>query len=195
MAEGLLEHATDAVSALHFTDVSQYHFLHDLPGDLSAEEQDYVARGHAWQAAEGGYMHEQGTKPQTIAAALGDSPAGLAAWIGEKLRSWTDSDGDLRNVFDSAELVTWIASYWHTRSIGTSFTPYAVASPKPSRRVEVPTVFTIFPKDLVNAPRSFAERFFDVREFRALERGGHFAAWEQPRDYADGVRAALSFAR
>ncbi|MGN6426496.1 MAG: epoxide hydrolase family protein [Leifsonia sp.] len=194
VAEGLLEAHGDAVSALHFTDISQYHFLHGLPSDLTQEEQRYVERGHAWQAAEGGYMHEQGTKPATIAAALGDSPAGLAAWIGEKLRSWTDCDGDPFTVFTPDEAVTWIAAYWHTASIGTSFTPYAVASPKPTGRVERPTVFTVFPRDLVNAPRSFADRFFDVRDFRTLERGGPFAAWEQPSDYVGGVRSALAYA-
>ncbi len=192
VAEGLLEAHPGTVSALHFTDISQYHFLHGLPTDLTEEEQRYVEHGRAWQAAEGGYMHEQGTKPATIATALGDSPAGLAAWIGEKLRSWTDCDGDLGTVFSRDEAVRWIEAYWHTGSIGTSFTPYAVASPKPEGRVEVPTVFTVFPRDLVNAPRSFAERIFDVREFRTLDRGGHFAAWEQPHDYAEGVRAALA---
>ena len=191
VTEGLLERSGGSVRALHFTDVSQYHFLHDLPEDLTDEERAYVEGGRAWQAAEGGYMHEQGTKPATIATALGDSPAGLLAWIGEKLRSWTDCDGDLSAVFDRDELVTWIAAYWHTRSIGTSFTPYAVPSPKQPGRVDVPTVFTVFPKDLVNAPRSFAERFFDVREFRTFEHGGHFAAWERPDDYAWGVRAAI----
>jgi pimeloyl-ACP methyl ester carboxylesterase len=195
VAEGLLEAHPGAAAALHFTDVSQYHFLHGLPDDLTPEEQEYVERGKAWQAAEGGYMHEQGTKPATIAAALGDSPAGLAAWIGEKLRSWTDCDGDVTTVFDLDEAVTWIAAYWHTASIGTSFTPYAVASPKPAGCVELPTVFTVFPKDLVNAPRSFADRFFDVREFRTLERGGHFAAWEQPQDYAAGVVSAIASVR
>ncbi len=194
VAEGLLEAHSSSVSALHFTDISQYHFLHGLPSDLTAEERRYVEHGRAWQAAEGGYMHEQGTKPATIAAALGDSPAGLAAWIGEKLRSWTDCDGDLGTVFSPDDAVTWIAAYWHTGSIGTSFTPYAVPSPKPAGRVAIPTVFTVFPKDLVNAPRSFAGRFFDVREFRMLEHGGHFAAWEQPRDYAEGVRSALTYA-
>ena len=114
------------------------------------------------------------------------------AWIGEKLRSFTDCDGDLGTVFTPDEAVRWIEAYWHSGSIGTSFTPYAVASPKPEGRVEVPTVFTVFPRDLVNAPRPFAERFFDVREFRTLDRGGHFAAWEQPHDYAEGVRAALA---
>jgi len=195
VAEGLLEAHPAAAAALHFTDISQYHFLHGLPDDLTPEEQQYVEHGRAWQAAEGGYMHEQGTKPATIAAALGDSPAGLAAWIGEKLRSWTDCDCEVSTVFDLDDAVTWIAAYWHTASIGTSFTPYAIPSPKPTGRVELPTVFTVFPKDLVNAPRSFANRFFDVREFRTLERGGHFAAWEQPHDYAAGVVSAASYAR
>jgi pimeloyl-ACP methyl ester carboxylesterase len=183
------------VTALHFTDVSQYHFLRGLPDGLSEEEAAYVRRGHAWQAAEGGYMHEQGTKPRTLAVALGDSPAGLLGWIGEKLDSWTDHDGDLTTVFADDELLTWISAYWFTGAIGTSITPYAVPSEKPAQRVEIPTVFTVFPADLVNAPRVFAERLFDVREWIEPPRGGHFAAWERPHDYAAGVHAAVRAAR
>lgn len=115
----------------------------------------------------------------------------MPAWILEKLRSWTDCDGDVESVFSRDDLLTWISAYWLSRSIGTSFTPYAAGGGKPWPRVATPTAFTIFPKDLVNAPRSFAERFFDVRHWRERERGGHFAAWERPRDYEDGVRVAL----
>lgn len=195
VAEALLAGSRAHVASLHFTDVSQYHFLHGLPGDPTEAEQAYVERGRAWQAAEGGYMHEQSTKPRTLAVGLGDSPAALLAWIGEKLRSWTDHGGDLSTVFSDDELLTWVSSYWFTGSIGTSVTPYAVPTPKPAGRVDVPTVFTVFPRDLVNAPRSFAERLFDVRGFRELPRGGHFAAWEQPEAYAAGVRDAVALAR
>jgi pimeloyl-ACP methyl ester carboxylesterase len=184
----------DQVSALHLTDVSQYHFLVDPPADLSPAEQAYVAYGHRWQAAEGGYMHEQSTKPSTLAAALGDSPAGLAAWLVEKLRGWTDSDGDVESVFRKDELLTWISAYWFTGTIGTSFTAYAEGGDKSWPRIEAPTAFTVFPKDLVNAPREFADRFFNVQRWTELPRGGHFAAWERPEDYVAGVRAALALA-
>lgn len=194
VAEALAASHPERVAGLHLTDVSQYHFLADLPSDLSPEEEAYVERGRRWQADEGGYMHEQSTKPQTLAAALGDSPAGLAAWIVEKLRSWTDCDGDVGSVFSRDELLTWVSAYWLSRCIGTSFTPYADGGGKPWPRVETPTAFTIFPRDLVNAPRRFAERRFNVQEWRELPRGGHFAAWEYPHDYVQGVRAACALA-
>jgi pimeloyl-ACP methyl ester carboxylesterase len=192
VAEALTATKPESVEALHLTDVSQYHFLADLPSDLSAEEQAYVENGRRWQAAEGGYMHEQSTKPQTLAVALADSPAGLAAWIVEKLRSWTDCDGDVESVFSFDELLTWVTAYWVSRTIGTSFTPYAAGGGKPWPRIATPTVFTIFPRDLVNAPRRFAERRFEVQGWREFGKGGHFAAWERPRDYEAGIREALA---
>ena len=137
-------------------------------------------------------MHEQSTRPNTLAVALGDSPAGLAAWIGEKLVRWTDGDGSLTDVFSLDEALTWVTAYWVSGCIGTSFTPYAAGGAKGWPRLEIPTVFTIFAHDLVNVPRHFAERFFDVVAWREYDRGGHFAAWERPEDYLWGVRTALA---
>lgn len=194
VAEALAAAHPDRVAALHLTDVSQYRFLVDPPQDLSDEERAYVERGHRWQAAEGGYMHEQSTKPHTLAVGLGDSPAGLAAWILEKLRSWTDCGGDVEAVFARDELLTWITAYWVGDAIGTSFTSYAEGGSKPAGRIDAPVAFTIFPKDLVNAPREFAARFFDVRSWTEETVGGHFAAWERPSEYAAGVRAAVGLA-
>ena len=191
VAEALAARHPGAVAALHLTDVSQYHFLVDLPTDLDEEERAYVAHGHRWQAAEGGYMHEQSTRPDTLAVGLGDSPAGLAAWIVEKLVLWSDCDGELDRVFTDDEALTWVSAYWLTGTIGTSFAPYAAGGAKHWPRVEAPTVFTIFAKDLVNAPRRFAERFFNVVEWREFDRGGHFAAWERAEDYLWGLRRAL----
>ncbi|MGK5678091.1 epoxide hydrolase family protein [Actinoplanes sp. URMC 104] len=194
VAEALAARHPERVAALHLTDVSQHHFLIDPPTDLSAAERAYVGRGRDWQAREGGYMHEQSTKPHTLAAALGDSPAGLAAWILEKLRGWTDCDGDVESVFTRDELLTWITAYWVTGAIGTSFTPYATAEPR-STRLTPPAVFTIYPYDLVNAPREFAERFFTVHTWREEPEGGHFAAWEQPARYAAAVHEAVQLAK
>jgi pimeloyl-ACP methyl ester carboxylesterase len=193
VAEALAARHPERVAALHLTDVSQYHFRTGLPADLSPTERAYVEHGRDWQAREGGYMHEQSTKPHTLAAALGDSPAGLAAWLVEKLRGWTDCDGDVETVFTRDELLTWVTAYWVTGTIGTSFTPYVAAGPKPARIVP-PAAFTIFPRDLVNAPREFAERFFDVRVWREESHGGHFAAWERPIRYAAGVHDAVRLA-
>ncbi len=194
VAEALALSRPQDVAALHLTDVSQYRSLVDPPTDLSEREEEYVRGGHHWQATEGGYMREQSTKPQTLAVGLGDSPAGLAAWILEKLRSWTDSGGDVETVFTRDELLTWITAYWVTGTIGTSFTPYADKTGRPTGTINTPTAFTIFPADLVNAPREFAERFFDVRYWEEFSAGGHFAAWEYPKDYARGVRAAVALA-
>ncbi|MDX3091984.1 epoxide hydrolase [Streptomyces sp. ME02-6978a] len=194
VAEALAAAHPDRVAALHLTDVSQYRFLVDTPRDLSATERAYVRHGHEWQAAEGGYMHEQSTKPHTLAVGLGDSPAGLAAWILEKLRAWTDCEGAVENVSTRDEVLTWITAYWVSGAIGTSFTPYAESGAKPAGRIEVPTAFTVFPKDLVNAPRAFAARFFDVRSWVEHSTGGHFAAWECPSEYAAGVRTAVGLA-
>lgn len=195
VAEALAAAHPERVAALHLTDVSQNRFLVDPPSDLSEVERAYVHHGHRWQAAEGGYMHEQATRPHTLAVALGDSPAGLAAWILEKLRSWTDCGGEVESVFTRDELLTWITAYWFSGAIGTSFSPYVESGPKPAGRIDAPAAFTVFAKDLVNAPREFAERFFDVRSWTEEPAGGHFAAWEQPSRYAAGVRTAVRLDR
>src|SRR5215218_8235761 len=182
VAEALAAGHPDRVAALHLTDVSQYRFLVNPPQDLSDAERAYVERGHHWQRTEGGYMHEQSTKPHTLAVGLGDSPAGLAAWILEKLRSWSDCGGDVETVFPRDDLLTWITLYWVTGTIGTSFGPYAHREPPKPGRVEAPTAVSLFPRDLLPAPRALAERIFDVRVWEEHGRGGHFAAWEQPGD-------------
>lgn len=194
VAEAIAARHGSAVSALHLTDLSQYHFLVDPPTDLDDEERAYVERGHAWQQASGGYMHEQSTRPATLAVGLGDSPAGLAAWILEKLTDWTDGDG-LRGAFTIDEAVTWISAYWFSGAIGTSFAPYASAAAKDWPRITIPTVVTVFPVDLVNAPRQFVERFFAVVDWLDFPEGGHFAAWERPDQYVQGVRRALDARR
>lgn len=194
VAEALAASRRDEVVALHLTDVSQIHYLVDPPDDLSDTEQAYARQGAHWQATEGGYMHEQSTKLQTIAAPLGDSPAGLAAWILEKLHGWTDCDDNVESIFSKDELLTWISSYWFENCIGTSFSPYAEGAVMSWAPIAAPTALTIFPKDLVNAPREFAERFFNVQSWREFDRGGHFAAFERPADYLLGVRTAIELA-
>jgi pimeloyl-ACP methyl ester carboxylesterase len=162
--------------------------------DLTDAEQAYLEAGRQWQMTEGSYAMQQATKPHTLAAALGDSPAGTAAWIVEKLRAWTDSHGDVESVFSRAELLTWVTAYWVTGTIGTSFSPYVERKP-PVDRVDVPTTVTIFPHDLVSAPREFAERFFNIQAWDEQPDGGHFAAWERPDAFVAGVRSAIDAAR
>jgi pimeloyl-ACP methyl ester carboxylesterase len=179
----------DAVAALHITDVPLFAAMNGDP--TTDEERAHRDRALRWRATEGAYLMEQGTKPHTLAVALGDSPAGLAAWIVEKLRSWSDCGGDVESVFPRDDLLTWITAYWVTGTIGTSFAPYVKQSPT-FERIDVPTVVTQFPGEIVQAPRSVAERLFDLREFTQGTAGGHFAAWEQPAEFTAGVRAALA---
>jgi len=194
VAERLAARAPHSVSALHLTDVPYTHLFSIGGSDLTPDEHAYLSAGQRWQMTEGAYALEQSTKPHTLAVALGDSPAGLLAWIVEKLRAWSDCSGDVESVFPREDLLTWVTAYWVTGTIGTSFSPYVEES-EPVTDVATPTVVSIFPRDLVPAPRSFAERFFDVRVWDEQPSGGHFSAWEQPDRFVAGLRAAVGIAK
>jgi pimeloyl-ACP methyl ester carboxylesterase len=191
VAESLAADRPDLVAALHLTNVPTAHYGPPTDG-MAAEEQEAMRAAQAWMSADAGYSHEQGTKPHTLAVGLGDSPAGLAAWIVEKLRAW--SDGDLATTFPRDDLLTWLSAYWFTGTIGTSFTPYVERRETVDAPIPVPTAFTWFPKEMLHAPRRFAERFFDVRVWEERDAGGHFAAWEQPESFVAGLRTAIALA-
>jgi len=197
VAEALMRAHTDAVQAAHLTDISEVHLEARLPDDLTAAERDYVRRWRAWTATEAAYGAQQATKPATLAAALTDSPVGLLAWIGEKLHSWTDHGGDISTVLAPDDILTWVSAYWFTGAIGSSFGPYASRMPPSNDRVpgDIPVVMSVFPGDLLNAPRDFVERLFSVHSFREHARGGHFAAWEQPEQYVADLEVALAARR
>lgn len=143
---------------------------------------------------ETGYQWIQGTKPQTLAFGLNDSPVGLAAWIVEKFQTWSDNQGDLDSYIGRDALLTNIMLYWITRSIGASFWPYYARRHGPwpipdEARVEVPMGYAEFPKEILTPPRSLAEPLFsDIRRWTRMERGGHFAALEQPELLAREIR-------
>ncbi|QXG76713.1 epoxide hydrolase [Modestobacter sp. L9-4] len=191
VATALAAQHPDRVAALHLTDVPTGTVLAGEPAALTDDERDLRRQVERWREAEGAYMHEQSTRPHTLAVALGDSPAGLAAWIVEKLRAWSDCGGDVESVFPREELLTWVTAYWVTGAIGTSFAPYARQAP-PLGRIDVPTVVNQFPHDLVQAPRSVAEGLFDLRVFEHGSAGGHFAAWECPDEFVGFVRTAVA---
>lgn len=142
---------------------------------------------------ETGYQWIQGTKPQTLAYGLTDSPAGLAAWIIEKFRSWSDCGGDPESVFTRDELLGNITFYWVTGAIGSSFWPYYARMhgpwPIPDRGVNVPMGYCQFPTEILKPPRSVAERMYtDIRRWSVMDEGGHFAAMEQPEALAREIR-------
>ena len=140
---------------------------------------------------ERGYFLEQSTKPQTIGYALDDSPAGMAAWIVEKFRSWSDVSGNVEQKFTKDELLTNIMIYWVTQSGASSARIYYEnqrAKP-PQGRVQVPTACAVFPKEISIAPRRWVEAQYNVTRWTEMPRGGHFAAMEEPNLLADDIRA------
>lgn len=176
---------------LHHSGTSPYVF--QPPADPSAAEQAFLAEAQAFQLQEGAYASLQSTKPQSIAIGFNDSPAGLAAWLVEKFRRWSDCDGNVEQRFTKDELLTNLTIYWATETIGSSMRLYYEAahtpSPNAGQRVEVPTAMAMLPKDLVHGPREWHEREYNVQRWTDLPRGGHFGEWEEPALIADDLRA------
>ena len=161
----------------------------------SPEERKYLDELAYWLKEETGYQWIQGTRPQTLSFGLTDSPAGLAAWIVEKFRAWSDCNGDVERVFTRDQLLANISLYWFTGAIGSSFFPYYFRMHRPwpipeGGTIAVPVGYSEFPREMLRAPRSLAERTYtDIRSWTVMPRGGHFAAMEQPAALVDDIRA------
>ena len=183
----------DVVLGFHLNTIP-FHHLFAKADNLSQEEQAYLAATGPWQFAEGAYAMIQGSKPQTLAYGLNDSPTGLAAWIVEKFRSWSDCDGDVEKRFTKDELLTTITLYWVTETINAANrlyyeTGHDFTSPQHTGKNAVPAAIARFPKDILPAPRAWAERWFNVQHWTAMPRGGHFAAMEEPELLVKDMRA------
>ncbi len=182
----------DRVVAVHRMDAGVPLFTGDV-AELTPEERAWIARGASWGQSEGAYAALHRTKPQTAAVGLTDSPAGLAAWIVEKLRAWSDSDGSIENSFTKDEILTNLTIYWLTQTIGSSMRMYsangAIAPAQLARRVEVPSGFALFPGDILTPPQAWLERTANVVRVSRPARGGHFAPFEEPHLYAEELRA------
>jgi pimeloyl-ACP methyl ester carboxylesterase len=147
-----------------------------------------------WLQDEGGYSHIQGTKPQTLSYGLNDSPAGLAAWIVEKYRSWSDCGGDVEKRFTKDELLTTITIYWLTQTINSSTRLYYESLNHPwemkeGERIGVPAAMAVFPGEMSRPPREWGERSYNVQRWTEMPSGGHFAALEEPETLAQDIRA------
>ena len=166
-----------------------------MVADPTPEEARYLEELALFLKEETGYQWIQGTRPQTLAYGLTDSPAGLAAWIAEKFRVWTDCDGDVESVLSKDRMLANIALYWFTGAIGSSFWPYYARMHGPwpipdGGTVDVPMGYAQFPKEILRPPQSLAARTFtDIRRWTVMPRGGHFAAMEQPQALAAEIRA------
>ena len=157
-----------------------------------ADEQRYLVELAHFLKEETGYQAIQGTRPQTLAFALADSPVGLAAWLVEKYRAWTDCDGDPRNALTLDEMLGNISLYWLTNCIGASFWPYyaRLHGRWPiDGKISVPTGYCQFPHEILRPPRVAAERVFNIQRWTEMPKGGHFAALEQPQALAGEIRA------
>jgi pimeloyl-ACP methyl ester carboxylesterase len=186
----------DAVAGIHLNMVLGYPPTDDPEAfaKLTPEELADLGELDHFFKHETGYQEIQGTKPQTLGYALNDSPAGLAAWIVEKFRTWSDCDGDVERRYTKDELLTNVMLYWVPQKATSSARLYcemkrAGKFPPQDFRVGVPTGCAIFPREIVRPPRAWAERLYDVRRWTRFGAGGHFAAMEEPEKLVEDVRA------
>lgn len=163
--------------------------------DPTPEEQRFLEAAGRWRREETGYQWIQGTRPQTLAYGLTDSPAGLAGWILEKFRAWSDCGGVPERAIPRNRMLADISLYWFTGAINASFWPYYASrhggiGVPPGEVIRVPTGYAEFPHEILKPPRSAAERVFtDLRRWSVMEHGGHFAALEQPEALAAEIAA------
>jgi pimeloyl-ACP methyl ester carboxylesterase len=174
----------EQVAALHVSE-----WLEDLHAqDLTAAEQAYVDGVNRWREEERGYGHVQANRPQTLGLALGASPLGVLAWIADKWLSWSDPACAL----DDDLILTTATIYWFTGTMASAMRPYAADAPAPRAKVPVPTTVTVGREERPPPPREWIERTYaDVRDVRALERGGHFWAAETPEQFAARLKAVF----
>jgi len=154
------------------------------------------------------YALQQATRPQTLGYGLTDSPVGQCAWIAEKVWAWTDNDGDPTSALSADQILDNVTLYWLTATAASSARLYweaGFARPSGGRvgggsgsgsgfasRVEVPVGISVFPAEIIRPSRRWCERRYpDITFYDRPERGGHFAAWEQPDLFVEQVRAAL----
>jgi pimeloyl-ACP methyl ester carboxylesterase len=191
-----LEHA-DRVIGIHLNYIAGRFLLggslNQPVDDADRAAKSYLAELRGWWESEGGYSHVQGTKPQTLGYGLNDSPAGLAAWIIEKFRTWSDCEGDAESVFTRDELLTNVMIYWVTQTMSSSTRLYYESREKPlqlspANRVKPPVAVALFPKEIAMPPRALAERGYNIVRWTDMPRGGHFAAMEQPELLAQDLR-------
>ena len=177
---------------IHLSNLELSPWMGEGSRPLSSAERAYLAQRQRWDESERGYSSIQSTKPQTLAYALNDSPAGLAAWILEKWRSWADTGGSLEGRFSRDFLLTLVTLYWVTETVTTSMRDYFDnrwhgISLGPNDFVRVPTGIANFTTQLTfegDPPREWAERLYDVRQWTPMPRGGHFAPAEEPERLA-----------
>ncbi|MGH2981692.1 MAG: epoxide hydrolase family protein [Solirubrobacterales bacterium] len=162
---------------------------------LSEAEQAFIEQGLRWRRRQGHHMLLQSTVPDIVSVGLNDSPAGLAAYLVEKYRRWSDCDGEIERRFSKDQLCDYLTMYWATETIASSMRLYWGERaerwrPGAGERIDVPAAVGVFPAEIINPPREWTERLLtDLRRWTEMPRGGHFAAHEEPQLLADDVLA------
>ncbi len=191
----------DAIAAVHMTMVPmRMPGPDDGPDDVlgvTATERAAMDRAQRALRTDVGYSAIQSTRPQTLAYGLTDSPAGLAGWIIEKFRSWSDCGGDVTSAFTTDRLLDNVSVYWFTGTINSSMRLYLEATTGgrslfPDRPIEVPTGVASYPGDIYPVPRAWAERRYRIVHWETMPRGGHFASMEVPDLYAADLAAFVA---
>jgi pimeloyl-ACP methyl ester carboxylesterase len=199
-----LQHA-DAVRAIHLTMLPMRPFIkHESQPPVSAEEGKWIKEMGQWWKQEEGYRSIQSTKPMALAFSLMDSPAGLAGWLADKYYRLGDTDktttiDGMIARFPFETILTQLSIYWFTGTINSANTLYKAgpaegsALLKAGEKITVPVAYSEYPMDtLPITPRSWAERGYNIQRWRIMEKGGHFAAMEEPELFADDVRDAFA---
>jgi pimeloyl-ACP methyl ester carboxylesterase len=190
----------EAVIGVHLTNFELLPDRAQIAGAISPGEQAFFDASDKWWQREKGYKQIQSTRPQTLSYGLADSPIGLAAWILEKWRSWTDCGGDVEQKFGRDFLLELVTLYWLNGSIATSILDYYDNRWRPSlpdarHRIERPTAFAVFGHGFAGEPeppRSLVERLYNVTRWTEMPRGGHFAPVEEPQLVAADISAFFS---
>lgn len=183
---------SEKIKGLHLTNVPPDLLFSLNFAEFGEEENAYLQAAGKWQKTEGGYLAVLGTKPQTLAYGLNDSPSGLAGWIIEKFNSWSDNHGHIENSFDKDELLTNLSIYWFTQTAGAAGRIYYETMHQQPMdgaiKINTPTYFAIFPGDCIQIPEIFGQRLFNIKRWKNLGKGGHFPALETPYLLASDIR-------
>jgi pimeloyl-ACP methyl ester carboxylesterase len=191
IAQSMAIQFPDSIIAIHLTDIGWH--ANANPESLTEIERKYMDAAARRFMEDGAYAAVHATTPRALAASLNDSPAGLASWIVDRFRSWADAPRHLEQSFSKDELLTNITIYWVTQTIQSSIYGYLAETRQPSLTardyVDQPVGLAFFPKDLAGPPpRRLAERTLNVVRWTEMPGGGHFGAWERPREYAADLK-------
>lgn len=186
IAQSMAIQFPDSVMGIHLTDIGWHA---DAGESLTDIEQKYIAAGRRRFMEDGAYAAVHASQPRALAAALNDSPAGLASWIVDRFHSWCDAPRHLEHSFSKDEMLTNITIYWVTQTIQSSIYGYLAETRQPSLsandHVDRPVGLALFPKDMAGIPpRRLAERTLNVVRWTEMRSGGHFGAWERPGEFA-----------